>query len=83
MQTDALLAADPLVAYAIVVSARSGETEDLRLADVAIGWGAGLIKVGSTTRSERAATWNRLLQIKHRWGAELALAPFPGTRSAA
>lgn len=51
--------------YATVVSARSGETEDCWLADLAVGWRSGQIKVGSTTRSERLAKWNRLLQISH------------------
>jgi enolase len=49
--------------YACVVSARSGDTEDSYLADLAIGWRAGQIKVGSLTRSERTAKWNRLLRI--------------------
>ena len=47
-----------------VVSARSGETEDSWLADLAIGWRAGQIKVGSTHGSERTAKWNRLLEIE-------------------
>ena len=46
------------------VSARSGETEDAWLADLAVGWRAGQIKVGSTQRSERTAKWNRLLRIE-------------------
>lgn len=50
--------------YATVVSARSGDTEDTWLADLAVGWGAGQIKVGSTMRSERTAKWNRLLEIE-------------------
>lgn len=50
--------------YATVVSARSGETEDAWLADLAVGWRAGQIKVGSVTRSERTAKWNRLLRIE-------------------
>ncbi|MEV0720339.1 phosphopyruvate hydratase [Asanoa sp. NPDC050611] len=50
--------------YATVVSARSGDTEDSWLADLAVGWRAGQIKVGSTTRSERTAKWNRLLEIE-------------------
>ena len=54
---------------ATVVSARSGETEDSWLADLAVGWAAGQIKVGSTTRSERTAKWNRLLRIEHALGA--------------
>lgn len=50
--------------FAAVVSARSGETEDGWLADVAVGSRAGQIKVGSTMRSERTAKWNRLLRIE-------------------
>lgn len=50
--------------YRTVVSARSGDTEDHWLADLAVGWRAGQIKVGSTTRSERTAKWNRLLEIE-------------------
>jgi enolase len=50
--------------YASVVSARSGDTEDAWLADLAVGWRAGQIKVGSTMRSERTAKWNRLLEIE-------------------
>jgi enolase len=58
--------------WTAVVSARSGETEDNWLADLAVGSGAGQIKVGSITRSERLAKYNRLLAIEH---AEPAL-PF-------
>jgi enolase len=54
--------------WAPVVSARSGETEDDWLADLAVGWRAGQIKVGSTMRSERTAKWNRLLEIEARLG---------------
>lgn len=50
--------------YATVVSARSGDTEDSWLADLAVGWRTGQIKVGSLTRSERLAKWNRLLQLE-------------------
>jgi enolase len=50
--------------YATVVSARSGDTEESWLADLAVGWRAGQIKVGSTMRSERTAKWNRLLEIE-------------------
>lgn len=46
-----------------VVSARSGDTEQDWLVDLAVGTGAGQIKVGSTHRSERTAKWNRLLQL--------------------
>ncbi|MBK5293936.1 MAG: phosphopyruvate hydratase [Acidobacteriia bacterium] len=47
-----------------VVSARSGETEDSFLADLAVASGAGQIKIGSITRSERLAKYNRLLEIE-------------------
>jgi enolase len=60
--------------YATVVSARSGDTEDSWLADLAVGWRAGQIKVGSTTRSERTAKWNRLLEIEDLLGPRARLA---------
>jgi len=50
--------------YATVLSARSGETEDTWLSDLAVGWRTGQLKVGSTTRSERTAKWNRLLRLE-------------------
>ena len=59
--------------YATVLSARSGETEDSWLADLAVGWRTGQLKVGSTTRSERTAKWNRLLRLEaEHSGAEFA-----------
>jgi enolase len=54
--------------YATVLSARSGETEDDWLADLAVGWRTGQIKVGSTMRAERTAKWNRLLRIETELG---------------
>ena len=50
--------------YRAVISARSGETEDSFLADLAVASGAGQIKIGSITRSERLAKYNRLLEIE-------------------
>ena len=50
--------------WKIVVSARSGETEDNWLADLAVGWSGDFIKVGSITQSERLAKYNRLLMIE-------------------
>ncbi|HKP19412.1 MAG TPA: phosphopyruvate hydratase [Gaiellaceae bacterium] len=50
--------------YATVLSARSGDTEESWLADLAVGWRTGQLKVGSTTRSERTAKWNRLLRLE-------------------
>jgi enolase len=52
------------VKWRSVVSARSGETEDSLLADLAVGCGAHQIKVGSVTRSSRLAKWNQLLRIE-------------------
>lgn len=50
--------------FRTIVSARSGETEDFWLADLAVGWDAGQIKVGSTHGSERTSKWNRLLELE-------------------
>ena len=49
--------------YEIVVSARSGETEDTTIADLAVGVAADHIKIGSIVRSERLAKYNQLLRI--------------------
>ncbi len=49
----------------VVVSARSGETEDDWLADLAVGWLGDYIKIGSITGSERLAKYNRLLELQH------------------
>ena len=57
--------------WKVVVSARSGETEDDWLADLAVGWAADYIKVGSITQSERLAKYNRLLEIERETGLEL------------
>jgi enolase len=50
--------------YRAVISARSGETEDATLADLAVATGAGQIKIGSVARSERLAKYNQLLRIE-------------------
>lgn len=63
--------------YGTVVSARSGETEDTTMADLAVGTGAGQIKIGSIARSERGAKYNRLLEIE----AELSAGPVPHQRA--
>ena len=54
--------------YLPVTSARSGETEDTTIADLAVATGAGQIKIGSITRSERLAKYNRLLRIEEELG---------------
>ncbi|TCH99789.1 phosphopyruvate hydratase [Roseococcus sp. SYP-B2431] len=63
------------VGYAGIVSARSGETEDVTIVHLAIGWGAGQLKVGSFARSERMAKWNEALRIEEALGPR---ARFPG-----
>ena len=50
--------------WATIVSARSGETEDVSIAHLAVGWSAGQLKVGSFARSERMAKWNECLRIE-------------------
>jgi enolase len=50
--------------YQTVVSARSGETEDWTMADLAVGASGGQIKIGSLARSERGAKYNRLLELE-------------------
>ena len=55
--------------YRAVVSHRSGETEDTTIADLAVGTGAGQIKTGSCSRSDRIAKYNRLLRIEAMLGS--------------
>jgi len=62
---------------ATIVSARSGETEDTTVADLATGWGADLIKVGSIARGERTAKWNHLIRIADGSSPVIPLAAFP------
>ncbi len=50
--------------WSVTISARSGETEDTWLSDLAVGWGGDFIKVGSIRQSERLAKYNRLLEIE-------------------
>ncbi|HLN28765.1 MAG TPA: phosphopyruvate hydratase, partial [Gemmataceae bacterium] len=54
--------------YRPVISARSGETEDCTIADLAVATGAGQIKIGSVARSERLAKYNQLLRIEETLG---------------
>ena len=60
--------------YAGIVSARSGETEDTTIVDLAIGWDVGQLKVGSFARGERMAKWNAALRIEERLGARARFA---------
>jgi len=63
-ETKAALAAARAVGWRTVVSARSGETEDVTIVHLAVGWNAGQLKVGSFARSERMAKWNEGLRIE-------------------
>ena len=66
-----------------IVSARSGETEDLTIAHLAVGWNAGQLKVGSFSRSERMAKWNEMIRIEQALGSEARFAGcswMPGAR---
>ena len=64
--------------YRCVSSHRSGETEDSTIADLAVGTGAGQIKTGAPSRSDRVAKYNRLLRIEEELGAQ---ARFPGLQA--
>jgi len=55
--------------WGTIVSARSGETEDTTICDLAIGWNARQLKVGSITRGERTAKWNALVRAEQALGA--------------
>jgi enolase len=55
--------------YGTVISHRSGETEDTTIADLAVATGAGQIKTGSLSRTDRVAKYNRLLRIEEQLGA--------------
>ena len=59
----------------VTISARSGETEDNWLADLAVGWAGDQIKIGSLTHGERLAKYNRLLEIEA--ATHLPLVPWP------
>jgi enolase len=69
--------------YRTIISARSGETEDSTLADLAVATAAGQIKIGSIVRSERLAKYNQLLRIEEEMGsaARLAVWTAPGQES--
>jgi enolase len=64
--------------WAAIVSARSGETEDVSIAHLSAGWDAGQFKVGSFARSERMAKWNELLRIEEEMGDDATFAGWGG-----
>jgi enolase len=61
--------------YTSIISHRSGETEDTFIADLAVATGAGQIKTGSASRTDRVAKYNQLLRIEEELGQS---AEFPG-----
>jgi enolase len=61
--------------YAVVISHRSGETEDTTIADLAVATGAGQIKTGAPSRTDRVAKYNQLLRIEEELGERAA---YPG-----
>jgi enolase len=61
--------------YRGIVSARSGESEDVSIVHLAIGWGVAQLKVGSFARSERMAKWNEALRIEEALGGKALLYP--------
>ena len=67
--------------FRTVISARSGETEDPFLSDLAVGVNGGQIKVGSVTQSERLAKYNQLLRIEEQLGDDAVLTPWRATKS--
>ena len=67
-EAEAACAAGRRAGFGTIVSARSGETEDVAIVHLAIGWRAGQLKVGSFARSERMAKWNEVLRIEEALG---------------
>jgi len=69
-EAKAALDAARAAGLATIVSARSGESEDVTIVHLAVGWDAGQLKVGSFARSERMAKWNEALRIEEALGAQ-------------
>ncbi|TJW43782.1 MAG: phosphopyruvate hydratase, partial [Mesorhizobium sp.] len=73
-ETKAAIDAAQRFGLGAIVSARSGESEDVTVAHLSVGWNAGQLKVGSITRSERMAKWNEILRIEEALGASAQFA---------
>jgi enolase len=69
-ETRAAFDAARAAGMATIVSARSGETEDVSIAHLTVGWNAGQLKVGAFARGERMAKWNEVLRIEEELGAD-------------
>ena len=81
-ETKAALDAGRRAGLGTIVSARSGETEDVTIVHLAVGWDAGQLKVGSFARSERMAKWNEVLRIEEALGTHSLPARVRRTRRA-
>jgi enolase len=79
-EAKAALEAGQNAGFGTIVSGRSGETEDVTIAHLAVGWNAGQLKVGSFSRSERMAKWNEVLRIEEALGEEATFAGVKGLR---
>ena len=73
-ETLAALDAARAAGWGAILSARSGETEDVTIVHLAVGWGVKQLKVGSFARSERMAKWNEALRIEEALGARAGFA---------
>ncbi|MGN6308717.1 MAG: phosphopyruvate hydratase [Xanthobacteraceae bacterium] len=73
-ETHAALDAGKAAGFGTIVSARSGETEDVTIVHLSIGWDAGQLKVGSFSRSERMAKWNECLRLEEALGRDAVFA---------
>src|SRR5213595_2631684 len=73
-EAKAALDAARAAGWGAIVSARSGETEDVTIVHLAVGWGVGQLKVGSFARSERMAKWNEALRIEEALGPRARIA---------
>ncbi|HET8748804.1 MAG TPA: enolase C-terminal domain-like protein, partial [Ramlibacter sp.] len=80
-ETRAALEAARALGYGTIVSARSGETEDVAIVHLATGWNAGQLKVGSFARSERMAKWNEGVRLETRPGGPAGFAGRAALRS--
>jgi len=77
-ETLACLKAASDAGYRAIVSARSGESEDVSIVHLAVGWGVPQLKVGSFSRSERMAKWNEALRIEEALGTKAL--PYPARK---
>ena len=71
-ETKAAFDAARAAGWRTIISARSGESEDVTIVHLAVGWRADQLKVGSFARSERMAKWNEAIRIEEATGAPFA-----------